>query len=246
MNNPYKAPDAELLIESHYATSDVQLADRFDRLLANLADGLIDAVIVLSALFLLGFFDEQLPSFMELNPIIFGVGVVFLSFFLFLLTHGYFIYTRAQTLGKYFLDIQVVDKLNKPISGNRYLFIRMIPFYVTRFIPLVGPLLWLIDVLLIFRKSHQCLHDNIAGSNVISIAKAEPKPPIEASEQTPLVLQQSDEQPGAFDVDYSHYSFAELISARHSIHSDAFPERAKRLDLEINKRKRQKNVNEYS
>jgi uncharacterized RDD family membrane protein YckC len=44
---------------------------------------------------------------------------------------------------------------------------RLGPMYLAQIIPMIGPLLAMVDILLIFRSSRQCVHDQIADTKVV-------------------------------------------------------------------------------
>jgi uncharacterized RDD family membrane protein YckC len=88
------------------------------------------------------------------------------SFVMFIVIHGYFIATAGQTVGKHFLGIRVEDLSGVQATFSRYVFLRYLPMAVAYSIPLIGPLISLIDPLFIFGKSRRCLHDYVAKTQV--------------------------------------------------------------------------------
>ena len=46
---------------------------------------------------------------------------------------------------------------------------RYLPIWLISFVPLIGPLVCLGNVLCIFRDSHACAHDDVAGSKVVPV-----------------------------------------------------------------------------
>jgi hypothetical protein len=49
---------------------------------------------------------------------------------------------------------------------------RLLPLWLVQMIPVIGSFLGLLDVLFIFRQDRRCLHDMIAGTEVISLKSA--------------------------------------------------------------------------
>ena len=91
-----------------------------------------------------------------------------IGFILFLLIHGYLIATRGQTVGKALLKIRIVRSDGSPASFGRIVGPRYLTTSVLASIPVVGTIYGLLDVLLIFRASRRCLHDNIADTIVVT------------------------------------------------------------------------------
>lgn len=92
------------------------------------------------------------------------VFAVFLGFNLFLMI------ARAQTLGMYLMNLQVVDAVTgKPLSAIKYIFLRgLVGQILLRIVPFYG----LVDALFIFGQKRQTLHDMIAGSIVVRFDEA--------------------------------------------------------------------------
>lgn len=95
--------------------------------------------------------------------------LVVLSVLLFLLIHGYLLASRGQTVGKLLIKTRIVDRESEQLVpfgsliAKRYAWLWacwLIPFYV-------GEVVFLVDVLLIFRASRACLHDDVAHTKVI-------------------------------------------------------------------------------
>jgi uncharacterized RDD family membrane protein YckC len=86
---------------------------------------------------------------------------------LFALIHGWLLATRGQTVGKLMLKLRIVRRSGQRASLARLLGLRYALVWAVAMVPLVGALFMLIDDLLIFRESRQCLHDNIADTIVV-------------------------------------------------------------------------------
>ena len=71
--------------------------------------------------------------------------------------------TQGQNLGKKVVNIRIV-KVNTCVNGGfaTNVLLRMILNGVLGIIPFYG----LVDILLIFRRDHRCIHDFIAGTHV--------------------------------------------------------------------------------
>lgn len=81
-------------------------------------------------------------------------------------------FTQQQTLGKRVLGLRVVRSNGERCSGSRYFWLRSVLVGMIGNIPLVGPLFAIVDPLMIFRESRQCLHDNIADTNVVQLPQS--------------------------------------------------------------------------
>jgi uncharacterized RDD family membrane protein YckC len=85
----------------------------------------------------------------------------------FVLVNGYLLVTQGQTVGKRLLGLRIVRPDGERASAARVLGARYGIGYAIGVVPFVGGLFGLIDMLLIFRESRQCLHDNIADTIVV-------------------------------------------------------------------------------
>jgi len=165
-DNPYQAPQANLELETTGA-----LASRWSRLFAALIDGLLMLAIQLPVMYFNGYFDgasadDWEPALtQEITAAIFGVVV-------FLLVNGYLLKNHGQTIGKRLLGISIRD-----MQGNLCDFVPMvlkreILWQLVVYIPVSGGFIVLADVLTIFRKDRRCLHDLLAGTQVINVKTA--------------------------------------------------------------------------
>ena len=159
--NPYQAPGAVV------ADADMggQLAGRGTRFGAAFLDGLILMAIIWPLMYVGGYWSAiasgQQPGLgMQLLWIIIGMAV-------FVLVQGYPLHATGQTWGKRILGIRIVDLQEQKPSLGKLLGQRYLPFHVISGIPMFGPLLALVNVLLIFRGDKRCGHDLVAGTKVI-------------------------------------------------------------------------------
>ena len=171
--NPY-APPAESQPAVEFADPGDQLAGRFTRLAAAIADGLIVGAIVLPVQLLSGTFQRSLSQ--EVGPLeqllLSLLGIVAM-----LAINGYPLLNRGQTVGKMLTNIQIVDadsdKLLPFVRVYVYRYLWTLPLvFVVMLIPgamdnALISVITLIDSLLIFTASRRCLHDHIAGSRVV-------------------------------------------------------------------------------
>jgi uncharacterized RDD family membrane protein YckC len=72
-------------------------------------------------------------------------------------------------VGKKLLGMRIVRSDGSRASAGRILGLRYTLGWVIASVPLVGSLYALVDALLIFRGSRQCLHDTIADTIVVNV-----------------------------------------------------------------------------
>ena len=90
-----------------------------------------------------------------------------IGFIIFLLIHGYLLATQGQTIGKKLLGLRILRSNGERASLARLLGLRTFLGWILVMIPFAGAIYALVDSLLIFRESHQCVHDNIADTIVV-------------------------------------------------------------------------------
>lgn len=160
--NPYQTPAADIATRS---SLEDRLAGRGQRFAAAMIDGLISIALMTPILMAMGYFDYAQHG--RRPPLALAAVCLLISFGVFAAVHFIPINNNGQTVGKKLIRIRIADlEQDKPhaatILGRRYL-----PLYVVQLIPLLGPLLSTIDVLFIFRSDRRCVHDLIAGTQVV-------------------------------------------------------------------------------
>ncbi len=78
------------------------------------------------------------------------------------------VYRYGQTVGKRAMGIRVVRMDGSRVTFARFIFLRWLPLALLGLVPLVRYVIGLVDSLLIFRASSRCLHDDIAGTQVVT------------------------------------------------------------------------------
>ncbi|HEV8695732.1 MAG TPA: RDD family protein [Lysobacter sp.] len=163
-HNPYQSP------RSVVADVGPQLAGRGARLGAALLDSVIMLAIVVPTMFIGGYFralmeaaaaGEQVSILTQLLWGLIGLAIFIAVQFLPLKNSG-------QTWGKKIVGLKIVNMAGEQpgldvLLGRRYLFANGISL-----IPFVGGLASLVNVLMIFRADKRCLHDLVAGTQVIN------------------------------------------------------------------------------
>lgn len=143
------------------------LAPRGHRLAAALLDDLIALLVVLP---LMGYYDV-LGVMERTNAVPIGiiVNMNIIAFAAFICIHGYWLYNFGQTLGKKAMGIAISTMDYQVPAFNKIIALRYLPFRAAGVIPGLN-VLPIIDVLFIFRKDRRCLHDLLAGTQVIDIS----------------------------------------------------------------------------
>ncbi|WP_077037106.1 RDD family protein [Pelomonas sp. KK5] len=144
------------------AGAEEQLATRGQRFLGALIDGVIGGGIGWLLALLPGFGFMTETGTLRFKAI--GVGIV-----VFLLVQGWLLVTQGQTVGKKLLGMRIVRSDGSAADAGRILGLRYGIGIVLQLNPVLGGLYGLVDGLLIFRSSRQCLHDTIADTKVIKL-----------------------------------------------------------------------------
>jgi uncharacterized RDD family membrane protein YckC len=163
--NPYRGPDAAV---AEFSSGD-ELAGRGARLGAAIIDGIILLVIIMPLMYMGGYMQAATAAAQAGQQVPFGTMLMWavIGFVIFAVIQGFPLNATGQTWGKKALKIKIVDLAgNKPPLG-RLLGLRYLPIQIVSNVPMIGPVLALVDVLLIFRNDRRCGHDLIAGTRVV-------------------------------------------------------------------------------
>ncbi len=162
--NPYQTPKSSLAVADPAA----MLAGRGQRFVAAMIDGVISLAIMIPVMIMLGMF-QYVEKGLE-PPFSLMLLSTTIGFAVFVALHYMLLVKNGQTIGKRLLKIRIADlEGNKPAVGT-ILFKRYLPISAVGLIPVIGQILPLIDLLFIFRKDRRCVHDLIAGTQVLRIS----------------------------------------------------------------------------
>lgn len=165
--NPYAAPASNVL-RAPGAGEALELADRSTRLGASFIEGFV-FLLAASPMIISVAAMESGPSADEAaapNLALMGLGGALLL--------GVAIYqlvmlaTRGQSIGKRMLGIRIVthpDGANP--GGVKTILLRGFVTGIISNIPLLGPIFSLVNICFIFREDRRCIHDLIAGTQVV-------------------------------------------------------------------------------
>jgi len=142
-----------------------ELAGRFSRFVASLLDAIVMMAFAMPLYFIL--FAKHGSSLLDSSDVyrITWVGIPSLVFFVGI--NSYFWATRGQSLGKMALGIRIVQIDGPQATWGRIVGLRILPMQLLSWIPYIGGLISLVDVLFIFRANRRCIHDEIARTKVI-------------------------------------------------------------------------------
>ena len=168
--NPYQSPLHSAAAKTA-STIESNLADRSARFLGALIDGVVLSVIILPIVFLV-----LIPVFAStpdaMQALTYNVGYIISAFFLgqiiFLAVQGYLLSTRGQTVGKLVVKTQILSEETGEIPEFWPLYIkRYLAFGLVYNVPIIGPIISIVNACLIFRENRKCLHDDVAGTKVV-------------------------------------------------------------------------------
>lgn len=157
--NPFAPPRAEV---ADIAVAGAALASRLNRLAAAFIDALLQGA-AFWIVFLLLFNQLVTPAAGLWVLPLYSLG----GFALFVLINGYLLAREGQTVGKKLMGLRIVRSDGSRATLARLAGLRYGVTFLITAVPLVGGLYSLVDVLLIFRESRKCLHDNIADTIVV-------------------------------------------------------------------------------
>jgi uncharacterized RDD family membrane protein YckC len=98
-----------------------------------------------------------------------ALEVAALGFLLFVLSNAYFLHNNGQTIGKWLLGIRIATLDGKIPDFWRIVTLRYAPISLAALIPYIGIFADTFDALFIYRKDRRCIHDLIAGTQVLRI-----------------------------------------------------------------------------
>jgi len=162
-HNPYAAPAATVKDE---ASPELRPAGRGERLGAYLLDYLFVFLCFIPMFATLPFMARTAEGD---RGMLMGVGFAITGLLGLALAvwNCILIHRNGQTLAKLMLGLRVVRCDGSRCGVLRYIFARLLPVAILDGLPLVGPVFFLVDSLMIFRDNRRCLHDEIADTIVV-------------------------------------------------------------------------------
>lgn len=164
-DNPYRAPEAAIADLER----DTGLAGRLERLAAAIVDTLLLVAALLPVMFLGGYFRMVMEVASSGRNMPWTTGLLWglVSMVVFFAIQTYPLYATAQTWGKRILKLRIVGLDGHRLPFGRLIVRRYLPIHAIGLVPVLGPVLSIVNPLLIFRADRRCGHDLIAGTKVI-------------------------------------------------------------------------------
>jgi len=167
--NPYAPPKAAVADPVDGESEPNTLATRRQRAWAATLDSLIALLVSVPLEIHFKFLDYVLQA--EEIPIGLTYGVAALSFVLFMLLNAYFLYRNGQTIGKLLVGIRIATLDGGVPDLWRIIGLRYAPAWLVALLPYVGFILGTLDVLFVYRADRRCIHDLIAGTQVLRVVR---------------------------------------------------------------------------
>jgi uncharacterized RDD family membrane protein YckC len=163
--NPYRGPDAAV---AEIAGSD-ELAGRGARLGAWIIDFIILVIIMLPIMYMGGYFSmvRQVMATGQQPGLSTGLMWNLISLVVFAVVQFFPLNASGQTWGKKLLKIRIVDLQGQKPDMTKLMGLRYLLVYVISCIPFVGFVIYIANVLMIFRNDRRCGHDLVAGTRVV-------------------------------------------------------------------------------
>ncbi|MEP6504405.1 MAG: RDD family protein [Betaproteobacteria bacterium] len=174
--NRFTPPKAHLVEPDSLADGPV-LAGRGLRLVAVILDSLLISLVILPLYLVFGGMSIMTDLDPNAPPDAFAMmgkmlGAMIPGYVVAAAVQGWSLHAFGGTLGKKLLGLRIVRTDGSRAGFVRLFFGRGAVALVPGFIPLIGSLWALVDSVLIFRDSRQCLHDQIADTKVVTAASS--------------------------------------------------------------------------
>src|SRR5690606_28827614 len=146
-----------------------ELAGRGARLGAAIIDMIIMLVVLIPVMFIGGYFDMINEAMATGAQPGLATGLMWnlISIVIFVVLQFFPLNASGQTWGKKVLKVKIVDMQGNKPDMTKLMGIRYVLVYAISCIPFIGGILYLINVLMIFRNDRRCARDLIAGTKVV-------------------------------------------------------------------------------
>lgn len=165
--NPYASPETDPVLTVPVGGA-LELATPSERFFGAFMDGLIGLGVAIP-LWIVFYFFGVFRSFAEMGQMGFGFTLLLtvIHFPLYMAVQWSSLKTTGQTLGKKIAKTRIVTMDGKKPEMNDLVFKRYAFVTVLSLIPVAGGVLSLVDALLVFKADRRCLHDMVAGTQVV-------------------------------------------------------------------------------
>ncbi|RYD37725.1 MAG: RDD family protein [Verrucomicrobiaceae bacterium] len=147
------------------------LATLGERFAGALLDGLIGIVVAIpiwGVLFAIGTV-SSVEEMGKVGPAL-SIGMGLLAFVLIMAVQYVPLKQSGQTWGKRVMKTRIATMKGEKPTITDLVFKRYAFFQLLGVIPVVGTIASLVNILMIFKKDRRCLHDLIAGTQVVKVA----------------------------------------------------------------------------
>ena len=142
-------------------------ATRNQRLSAAMIDGFLGIIVSIPLFNYYGLW-ELMRTGGEVSTNI-SIKLTLYGLLMFFALHGVLLYRYGQTVGKRLVGIAIVTLDGQRPAFGHLILNRYLPQWVAGFVPMIGPVLGVVDALFVFRDDKRCVHDLIAGTKVIDL-----------------------------------------------------------------------------
>lgn len=161
--NPYTAPESDVHVE---VPGEHELASRWLRLGGAIIDGLIIGLAFWAIMYVFYWEAATTGTLSLADNVILALG----GSVVFLLINGYLLHSSGQTVAKRLLGMRIVSVHDgKILPLGRLFALRYLPVQLAPYVPILGPIFGLVNVLFIFGSEKRCIHDYMAGTRVVLV-----------------------------------------------------------------------------
>jgi len=167
--NPYATPVSDPIPETSPILG-TQLATLGERFTGAFIDGLVGlgvAVVIWGGLFAVG----TIHAFADIGQLglLYSIVIGLIGFAAFVAINWKFLNATGQTIGKRVAKTRIATLTGEKPQINDLILKRYALFQLIPLIPVVGGLFSLVNILFVFRKDRRCIHDLVAGTQVIKV-----------------------------------------------------------------------------
>ncbi len=145
------------------------IAGRLKRFWAAMIDGLVGILVTFPVFSHFGIW-EAIQQNKEVSHAV-SNGLTLFGVVMFFVLHGFLLFKYGQTIGKRVMGLAIVTLEGSKPQFAALIINRYLPQWVVSFIPILGPMLAMGDVLFIFfNDQNRCVHDLIAKTKVIDLS----------------------------------------------------------------------------
>lgn len=165
--NPYTGPrSAPIASQRSPLLPDYELASPSSRLVAHVLNGLgfLGMVLLCALPGILVILASSPENPAGLACLVFGIAI---GSCLWLISNLRQLSRTGQSLGKKWMDIRILKTNGEQASVGHLVFLRYLSMQALGAVPYAGPVVGLVDALMVFTAERRCLHDHIAGTMVV-------------------------------------------------------------------------------